>query len=49
MKRLKSLLETYKEKQKDFNTIEVEQRQQVIDLLKQGEKLFQSELKEQSQ
>ena len=49
MKRLKGILVTYEEKVKDITAYELEQRNEVLDLLKQSIKLLRLEIEEQTQ
>lgn len=46
MKRLKGILVTYEEKVKDVTAYELEQRNEVLDLLKQSIKLLREEIEE---
>jgi hypothetical protein len=48
MKRLKGILVTYEEKVKDITAYELEQRNEVLDLLKQSIKLLRLEIEEQT-
>lgn len=48
MKRLKGILVTYEEKVKDLSAHELEQRNEVLDLLRQSLKLLKDEIEEQT-